>query len=81
MQVGVPDERMGEEVGAFVRLKDSTKPLTREDVKAFCAGKLAHFKVPRYVVAVEEFPRTISGKIQKFKFLEVFADELKKVSA
>lgn len=70
---------MGEEVGAFVRLKDNTKPLTREQVKDFCKGKLSHFKIPRYVVIVNEFPRTLSGKIQKFKFVDVFSEELKKV--
>jgi medium-chain acyl-CoA ligase, mitochondrial len=70
---------MGEEVGAFVRLKDNSKPLTREDVKVFCNGKFAHFKIPRYVVLVDEFPRTLSGKIQKFKFLDVFGEKLKKV--
>jgi acyl-CoA synthetase (AMP-forming)/AMP-acid ligase II len=69
---GIPDERMGEEVGAFVRLKDGTKTLTRSVVRKFCEGRLAHFKIPRYVVIVDEFPRTLSGKIQKYKFLDVF---------
>ena len=68
---------MGEEVGAFIRLKDASKPLTRDDIKNFCAGKLSHFKVPRYVVTVAEFPKTASGKVQKFKFLQVFQTELK----
>ena len=69
---------MGEEVGAFIRLKDASKPLTRDDIKDFYSGKLSHFKVPRYVVTVEEFPKTASGKVQKFKFLQVFQTELKK---
>jgi medium-chain acyl-CoA ligase, mitochondrial len=79
--LGIPDERLGEEVGAFVRLKDNSKPLTRDEVKEFCHGKLSYFKVPRYVVTVNEFPRTLSGKIQKFKFMDVFAEQLKGVVA
>lgn len=70
---------MGEEVGAFIRLKSKQKFLTHEDIKKFCEGKLSHFKIPRYVVIVDEFPRTLSGKIQKFKFLEMFAERLKEV--
>lgn len=68
---------MGEEVGAFVRLKNPSEPLTRDDIKAFCKGKLSHFKIPRYVVIVDEFPRTTSGKVQKFKFLETFERQMK----
>lgn len=75
---GIPDERMGEELGAFVRLKDATKTLTRSAVKKFCEGRLAHFKIPRYVVVVDEFPRTLSGKVQKFKFLDVFSVQFQK---
>ncbi|XP_065085685.1 medium-chain acyl-CoA ligase ACSF2, mitochondrial-like [Ochlerotatus camptorhynchus] len=70
--VGVPDERMGEEVCAFVRLNDGGKQLDRAGVKEFCTGKLAHFKVPKYVEVVEDFPKTTSGKIQKFKLVERF---------
>jgi medium-chain acyl-CoA ligase, mitochondrial len=70
---------MGEEVGAFIRLKDTSKPLTRDDIKEFCRGKLSHFKIPRYIVVVEEFPRTVSGKVQKFKFLKTFENELKNI--
>lgn len=79
--LGIPDERLGEEVGAFVRLKDKTKQLTTDEVKQFCNGKLSYFKVPRYVVVVDEFPRTLSGKIQKFKFMDVFAEQLKGITA
>lgn len=77
--VGIPDERMGEEVGAFIKLKDSSKPLTHDEVKEFCKGKLSHFKVPRYVLTVENYPRTTNGKVKKVKFLEYFADEIKKI--
>jgi fatty-acyl-CoA synthase len=68
---------MGEEVGAFIRLKDKSKPVSRDDIKNFCQGKISHFKIPRYVVTVDEFPRTVSGKIQKFKFFELFEREIK----
>lgn len=67
---------MGEEVAAFIRLKNKSKPISREDIKSFCKGKIAHFKIPRYVISVDEFPRTVSGKIQKFKFFEVFKKQI-----
>jgi fatty-acyl-CoA synthase len=67
--VGLPDERFGEEVCAWVRLKPGAA-LTEEGLKAFCRDKIAHFKVPRYVVFVEEFPTTVTGKVQKFKLRE-----------
>jgi len=70
---------LGEEIGAFIRLKEGAKPLTRDDIKAHCKGQLAHFKIPRYVFFVDDFPKTVSGKIQKFKFFEVFAEQLKNV--
>ncbi|KAG5671256.1 hypothetical protein PVAND_001464 [Polypedilum vanderplanki] len=75
--IGIPDDRMGEEVGAFIKLKDSSKTLTQNDIKEFCKNNLAHFKVPKFVIIVEDFPKTLSGKIQKFKFLEFYADKLK----
>lgn len=72
----MPDERMGEEVCALLRLKDQTKQLTLEDVKQFCKGNLAHFKIPKYTLIVNEFPKTPSGKIQKSRFAEFFRDQL-----
>ena len=81
MQIGIPDERMGEEVGAFIKLKDSSELLTRDDIKAFASGKISHFKVPRFVIVVDNFPRTLSGKVQKFKFLEMFKNELEACKA
>jgi fatty-acyl-CoA synthase len=67
--VGVPNERYGEEVAAFVipRVPGTLDP---EAVREFCRGKIAHYKIPRYVIPVEEFPMTITGKIQKFKLRE-----------
>ncbi|KAL7026290.1 hypothetical protein ACKWTF_013836 [Chironomus riparius] len=77
--IGIPDERLGEEVAAFIRVNDESKPLTKEEVHEFCKGKLAHFKIPKYVFTVDEFPRTVSGKIQKFKFLDVYSHLLEDI--
>jgi fatty-acyl-CoA synthase len=63
--VGVPDERYGEELCAWVRLHEGAAVLTAEAVREFSAGKLAHYKVPRYVLVVEEFPMTVTGKVRK----------------
>jgi fatty-acyl-CoA synthase len=68
--VGLPDVKMGEEVCAWVRLKPAGK-LTEEEVKAFCRDRIAHYKVPRYVVFVDEYPTTVTGKVQKFKLREL----------
>jgi fatty-acyl-CoA synthase len=62
--VGVPDHRKGEEVCAFVKTKSGT--VDAEDIRSFCAGRIAHFKIPRYVLAIDEFPMTVTGKIQKY---------------
>ncbi|XP_054834228.1 medium-chain acyl-CoA ligase ACSF2, mitochondrial [Eublepharis macularius] len=67
--VGVKDERMGEEICASIRLKPGKEP-TAEEIKAFCKGKISHFKIPRYIVFVKDFPLTVSGKIQKYKLRE-----------
>jgi medium-chain acyl-CoA ligase, mitochondrial len=75
--LGLNDDRMGEEVAAFIRLNDADKGLSYDDVKSFCSGSLAHFKVPRYIIIVDEFPRTVSGKVQKFKFIDYFKNEIK----
>jgi fatty-acyl-CoA synthase len=68
--VGLPDERFGEEVCAWIRLKPGAE-LTAEAVKQFCQGRIAHYKIPRYVAMVDEFPTTVTGKIQKFKLREM----------
>ena len=67
--IGVPDARYGEEIAAFVIARTSD-PIDTEAVREFCRGKIAHYKIPRYVISVDEFPMTISGKIQKFKLRE-----------
>ena len=63
--IGVPDRTYGEELMAVVRLRDGATPLTVEGLRNFCAGRLAHFKVPRYVRVVTEFPMTVTGKVRK----------------
>ncbi len=63
--IGVPDEKYGEELMAWVRMREGATPLTAEAVREFCTGKLAHYKIPRYVHVVEEFPMTVTGKVRK----------------
>ncbi len=73
--IGVPDARYGEELCAWVRLRPGHE-LTEDDLKSYCAGQIAHFKVPRYVRFTGEFPMTVTGKVQKFKMREVSTAEL-----
>ncbi|MDT5068470.1 MAG: fatty-acyl-CoA synthase, partial [Mycobacterium sp.] len=63
--IGVPDERYGEETCAWIRMKTGCKPLDANAVRDFATGKLAHYKIPRYVHVVDEFPMTITGKVRK----------------
>ena len=72
---GVPDERYGEELCAWVKVR-AGESLTVEDVKAFCQGQIAHYKIPRHVRFVEEFPMTVTGKMQKFLMREQMVAEL-----
>lgn len=68
--VGVPDEKYGEEVCAWIRMKPGRPPLDADAVRAFAAGKLAHYKIPRYVRVVDEFPVTVTGKVRKVEMRE-----------
>ncbi len=68
--VGVPDERYGEELCAWVQVRAGAEPLDAEAVRAFADGRLAHYKIPRYVRVVEEFPMTVTGKIRKVQMRE-----------
>jgi fatty-acyl-CoA synthase len=70
--IGVPDERYGEEIMACVRLADSVDPatVTPDDIRDFCRGRIAHFKIPRYVSFVSEFPMTVTGKVRKVEMRE-----------
>jgi fatty-acyl-CoA synthase len=73
--IGVPDERFGEELCAWIVLHAGAE-LDEDRVKAFCREKIAHYKIPRYVRFVDEFPMTVSGKVQKYKMREVSTAEL-----
>jgi fatty-acyl-CoA synthase len=68
--IGVPDEKYGEELAAWVRLRPGAPELTAESLREFCAGKLAHYKIPRYVQVVDEFPMTVTGKVRKVQMRE-----------
>ncbi|WP_374967832.1 AMP-binding protein [Terrabacter sp. BE26] len=74
--IGVPDERYGEELCAWIRMKDGATPLTAESLREFCTGQLAHYKIPRYVEIVDEFPMTVTGKIRKVEMRETTARRL-----
>jgi fatty-acyl-CoA synthase len=69
--IGVPDEKYGEEICAWIRMKPGRPSLDADAVKSFAAGKLAHYKIPRYVHIVEEFPLTVTGKVRKVEMREV----------
>jgi fatty-acyl-CoA synthase len=73
--IGVPDERYGEELMAWVVARSGAS-LTDEAVKDFCRGKIAHYKIPRYVKFVDAFPMTVTGKVQKYKMRETAIEEL-----
>src|ERR1700761_7098306 len=68
--IGVPDVKYGEELMVWVRMRDGAQPLDADAVRAFCAGKVARFKIPRYVHVVDEFPMTVTGKIRKVEMRE-----------
>ena len=73
--VGVPDIKYGEEVIAYIRLREGEE-MTVEEIKEYCQGKIARYKIPRYVQIIEEFPMTASGKIQKYKLREMAIENL-----
>ena len=73
--IGVPDPKYGEEIMAWVQLQPGEQA-TEEEIRAFCQGKIAHYKIPRYVKFVEAFPMTVTGKIQKFVMREAAIQEL-----
>jgi fatty-acyl-CoA synthase len=73
--IGVPDERFGEELCAWVRLRPGGA-LTIDELRAFCRDKIAHYKIPRYLKLTDEFPMTVTGKVQKFRMREISIAEL-----
>jgi fatty-acyl-CoA synthase len=72
---GVPDQRLGEELCAWIKLRVG-ETLIADDVRAFCKDQIAHYKVPRHIRFVDEFPMTVTGKMQKFIMREKMAEEL-----
>ncbi len=74
--IGVPDVKYGEELMAWVRMRPGASPLTADALRVFCAGRLAHQKIPRYVHVVEEFPMTVTGKIRKVEMRRQAVDIL-----
>ena len=68
--IGVPDERYGEELCAWVVLREGAAPMTADTLREFATGKLAHYKIPRYVLVVDEFPMTVTGKVRKVEMRE-----------
>jgi fatty-acyl-CoA synthase len=74
--IGVPDERYGEELMAWIQLRPGAEPITAESLRAYCTGKLAHYKIPRYVKIVDGFPMTVTGKIRKIEMREIGIAEL-----
>ncbi|QIG41633.1 AMP-binding protein [Nocardioides anomalus] len=74
--VGVPDERYGEELCAWIKMKAGAEPLDSAGVRAFCEGRLSHYKIPRYVLVVEDFPMTVTGKIRKVQMRQETTEKL-----
>jgi fatty-acyl-CoA synthase len=74
--IGVPDARYGEELMAWIRMRPGAAPLDADALRDFCAGRIAHHKIPRYVRIVDEFPMTVTGKIRKVEMREVSIAEL-----
>jgi fatty-acyl-CoA synthase len=73
--IGIPDVKLGEEIMAWVRLREG-QTATVDEIRDYCRGKIAHYKIPRYVKFVDGFPMTVTGKVQKFLMREVSVKEL-----
>jgi fatty-acyl-CoA synthase len=73
--IGIPSARYGEEVAAWIKPQPGAN-LSAEEIQAFCKGKIASFKIPRYIKIVDEFPMTVTGKVQKFRMREAMIEEL-----
>jgi len=74
--IGVPDQRYGEELCAWVKLRAGAQPLDAAAIREFATGKLSHYKIPRYVMVVDEFPMTVTGKIRKVQMRQETSDKL-----
>jgi len=73
--IGLPDPKYGEEIMAWIKLKPGEQ-VTEDELKAFCKGQIAHYKIPRYIKFVDAFPMTVTGKIMKFQMREQSTKEL-----
>ena len=73
--IGVPDQKLGEQVAAWIQLRKG-QTATDEEIQGFCKGKIAHYKIPKYIKFVDNFPMTVTGKIQKYKMREMMTKEL-----
>jgi len=73
--IGVPDAKYGEEVCAWIKLREGEQ-MTAEEIRDFCKGRIAHFKVPKHIKFVESFSMTVTGKVQKFVMREQMKEEL-----
>jgi fatty-acyl-CoA synthase len=73
---GMPDEYYGEEVVAWIKLH-AGKTASEQEIRDFCRDNLSHFKIPRYIWFVEEFPMTVTGKLQKFRMQEIAIQKMK----
>jgi fatty-acyl-CoA synthase len=74
--IGVPDEKYGEELCAWIRMREGAQALTVESVREFATGRLAHYKIPKYVLVVDDFPLTVTGKVRKVEMREKSVDML-----
>jgi fatty-acyl-CoA synthase len=74
--VGIPNQKYGEELVAFLRLRHGAETPTQESIRAFCDGKLAHFKAPRYIEVLDEFPMTVTGKVRKVDLRSLAMDRI-----
>jgi fatty-acyl-CoA synthase len=72
---GVPDKKFGEQVAVWVMANDGVE-ITEDSIREFCDGQIAHYKIPHYVRIVDEFPMTVTGKIQKFVMRDQLSEEL-----
>jgi fatty-acyl-CoA synthase len=73
--IGVPDEKYGEEIMAWIKLKEG-QTATEEEIRAYCKGKIAHYKIPRYYKFIDEFPLTVTGKVRKVEMRKISVQEL-----
>lgn len=73
--IGVPDEKFGEQVCAWIQLKIGST-ITEEEIKEYCRGKIAYYKIPKYILFVDEFPMTVTGKIRKAEMREITIKKL-----